>query len=748
MTHPQPHPSDRAVRILFVFAWLAGGDEENELRLLVQSLDPARYRLEAIPCLRLEDGSDQTHQSLKAMGIQVDLTAYDLSFDDTVRYLARKLAGYEIVVSCQNVADVYPALELLLYRPPLIEHGRSVVEVLAGPKHFTTRYVGVTKAITAAAAIRTPLRPELARTLPPMLDMSDFHPTTRWAARALFGFDPATLVIGWNGAFNDIQQTEGFLVVAAAVLAGNPGAVFLLVGPLGPFGLAQFARLAQEPTTSGLIRSVTVARTTDALRDVFSALDILVSLSPDDEMNGAVPRAGAARLPVVSIHEAAVSELLSNGETALLVPTSAVPEAIDRLTRDAGLRRRLGDNLWDRVSATRTCDVVAARWAALFEEILAETVAPPPTLFRSFVQGGFESSTHRLRNGRRLDVIAATAHDVHAESDYRQLSSMGLRTLRDGVRWHLIESSPGRYDFSSLLPMMQAAQRAGAQIIWDLLHYGWPDDIDLWRPGFVDRFAAFAKATAQVWRETTDEIPFWCPVNEMSFFAWGGGDVGYLNPFAIGRGLELKVQLVRASIAACHAVRDVDPRARLVHCEPLITVHPNASIPASRQDAEGHHQAQFEALDMLTGRRWPQIGGDSSLLDIVGVNYYPRNQWIHLGPTIDIDHPSYRPLSDLLFETYARFRRPLFIAETGVEDDRRGPWLRHIAAEVRRSRLRGVPVEGLCLYPIMNHPGWDDDRACHNGLLMQQRDDGLRQVDTGLSKALEQVVAACRSDAF
>jgi hypothetical protein len=27
-----------------------------------------------------------------------------------------------------------------------------------------------------------------------------------------------------------------------------------------------------------------------------------------------------------------------------------------------------------------------------------------------------------------------------------------------------------------------------------------------------------------------------------------------------------------------------------------------------------------------------------------------------------------------------------------------------------------VPVHGLCLYPIVNHPGWEDDRHCHNGL--------------------------------
>ena len=42
----------------------------------------------------------------------------------------------------------------------------------------------------------------------------------------------------------------------------------------------------------------------------------------------------------------------------------------------------------------------------------------------------------------------------------------------------------------------------------------------------------------------------YCPVNEISFLSWGGGDVEYLNPFARGRGFELKVQLARAAMVA------------------------------------------------------------------------------------------------------------------------------------------------------------------------------------------------------
>ena len=104
-------------------------------------------------------------------------------------------------------------------------------------------------------------------------------------------------------------------------------------------------------------------------------------------------------------------------------------------------------------------------------------------------------------------------------------------------------------------------------------------------------------------------MPFWCPVNEISFLAWAGGDAAYLNPFARGRGFELKVQLARAAIAAMHELRAADPRARFVHCEPLIAIHHDPATGRPRREAEGWHDAQYQAFELLSGRLWPQIGG-------------------------------------------------------------------------------------------------------------------------------------------
>src|SRR3954454_4458432 len=119
-------------------------------------------------------------------------------------------------------------------------------------------------------------------------------------------------------------------------------------------------------------------------------------------------------------------------------------------------------------------------------------------LFQSYFMGGFEGSSHRRHDGHQLDLLAMTRHDELVELDYRMVSNCGIRTVRDALRWHLIEESPGLYSWASLVPMLQAARRECIQVIWDLCHYGLPHDIDIWAPAFVDRFAAFAAAAARL----------------------------------------------------------------------------------------------------------------------------------------------------------------------------------------------------------------------------------------------------------
>lgn len=360
-----------------------------------------------------------------------------------------------------------------------------------------------------------------------------------------------------------------------------------------------------------------------------------------------------------------------------------------------------------------------------------------PSPFKSFFQGGFECSTHRRKDGKRLDVIAATAHDLNAEADYRLLNSIGIQTVRDGFRWHLIEHTPGIYDWASFLPMLRAAKITKTQVIWDLCHYGWPDDLDIWSSEFINRFAAFAGAAAKIVREETSEVPFYVPINEISFMAWAGGQFSIFNPYGKGRGHELKVQLVRAAIAAMEAIWNIEPRARMLHIEPAINVLPDTDNPASLPLATSYNAAQFEAWDMLSGRTHPQLGGLPRYLDIIGINYYCHNQWTVTGGPLEFTDEKGRKFSEMLAENYQRYNRPIFIAETGIEGELRPKWLSFVCNEVRNALALEVPIHGICLYPVLNHPGWDDDRHCPNGIIDYALDTFQRTLEVDLLKELQ-----------
>lgn len=352
---------------------------------------------------------------------------------------------------------------------------------------------------------------------------------------------------------------------------------------------------------------------------------------------------------------------------------------------------------------------------------------PAERVFKSYLMGGFECSTHRNASGNRVDVIAATKHAQFARQDYERLSQAGIRTARDGARWYLIETSPYTYDFSSVLPQVRAAHKTGVQVIWDMYHYGYPDDLELLSPEFVDRFAAFGESFVRLLMQEGISRPALCLMNEISFFAWAAGEAAIFHPYLSGHGDDIKRQLVKAYISCAKKIKRICPEALLTYTDPVVNVLPSFSSSENIIDAQNFHNAQYFALDILLGLDEPELGGSYRYVDIMGVNYYDRNQWRHpTGEKLSIDDPQYKPFNRILTETYERYHLPIFIAECGIEGDGRAAWLRTILNETRVAADSGVPIHGVCLYPILDYPGWDDDRYCDCGLWGYADQDGVR----------------------
>ena len=331
-------------------------------------------------------------------------------------------------------------------------------------------------------------------------------------------------------------------------------------------------------------------------------------------------------------------------------------------------------------------------------------------LLNSFYFAGFEASTTYNMRREWIDQIVATEHDRHVDEDYALLREAGLLGAREAIRWPEVDRG-GRLNFESARPFMEAARRHGIQVIWDLFHYGYPEDLDPFSDEFVRRFAAYCGAAAQ-WvahYRRGDEPVYFTPVNEPSFLAWAGGEAGRFSPHCHGRGPEMKVALIRAAIAGINAIRAVIPEARMVNADPLCRVVP----PLDHRDPHAHaddfnRRAVFESWDMLCGRLRPELGGSRRHLDIIGVNYYWTNQWEigHEERPLAEDDPRRWPLGRMLRQVWKRYGGEFVVSETSHTGEMRPVWLRTLADECEALIDEGIPLRGVCLYPILGMPEW------------------------------------------
>ncbi len=355
-------------------------------------------------------------------------------------------------------------------------------------------------------------------------------------------------------------------------------------------------------------------------------------------------------------------------------------------------------------------------------------------MFSSFFLAGFESATGYNAHCQWFDQVAATGHDRRADEDYGLLRQTGLSAAREAVRWPLVDRGDGRYDFSSVVPHLTAARRHGIELIFDLFHFGYPQDVDLFSADFPARFADYAYAATRFLAAHTDGPVYITPINEPSYFSWAAGEAGLFAPHEHGRGWELKVCLIRGAIQGIEAIRAACPDARIVNVDSLCRVVAPFDRPDMQREADDFNdRAVMQGWDMLSGRLLPELGGSPRHLDIVGINYYWTNQWELHRPGLPLDDTDPRrwPLRRLVRAVWERYgSTDILITETSHVGDMRPVWLQELAGECGALLDEGVPLRGVCLYPVLGMPEWHSRHEwTQMGLWdMQPTDDELQRV--------------------
>jgi beta-glucosidase/6-phospho-beta-glucosidase/beta-galactosidase len=363
--------------------------------------------------------------------------------------------------------------------------------------------------------------------------------------------------------------------------------------------------------------------------------------------------------------------------------------------------------------------------------------------FNSFVMAGFECTYALAENRRRLDLLAATKHDERVHDDYAMIKLVGITTAREGFAWSQIDQGNGQSDFARYTPMLEAGWKYGIQQIWDLNHFDYPADLDPFSDEFVTRFAAYAKEVVQLLRKFNSGTIYIVPLNEISFFAWIGADMGWWAPYAKGRenGFKFKTQLVKAAMAAMESIWDVDKDVRFIHVDPFMrrkATEP-ASKSAKKHVKEFNEVVRFEAWDMLCGKVHPEVGGDPKYLDILGVNYYIHNQeWVisEAGQgkrlkhqLMDWESPDRISFALMLKEIHDRYQRPMIVSESGSFGENRIQWWTRTLQEVEEALDMGLPIGGICAYPIMDRPESAGFLLPNSGLWdFEVNDDDCRRI--------------------
>ena len=89
----------------------------------------------------------------------------------------------------------------------------------------------------------------------------------------------------------------------------------------------------------------------------------------------------------------------------------------------------------------------------------------------------------RMRGQFRDNRVEPAANPVDAAT-----------ACRDGVSWVQAYRGTGAPCFARASRLLDAARRNGVTVIWDLMHFGWPDDVDPFDPLFPGRFGRWAAA--------------------------------------------------------------------------------------------------------------------------------------------------------------------------------------------------------------------------------------------------------------
>jgi glycosyltransferase involved in cell wall biosynthesis len=263
------------------------------------------------------------------------------------------------------VEDIASYLGRLFGKPiVMLLHGGAMPEFMARFPKWTRRVLGRAHTIvTPSEFLARAVVPYgfHARVIRNVLDLSKYQYRHRRK------IEPRLL---WMRTFHPIYNPLMAVRVLARLRSTVPDATLLMAGQANGTEV-EVQRLADELGLNGALRLSGFLDAENKMAEA-NAAEIFINTNHIDNMPVSVVEACAMGLPVVSTAVGGLPDLLTDGETGLLVPDDddeAMVEAIEMLLKDLDLTSRLSSK--GRLLAERSSwDEVRPQWEHLFAELV------------------------------------------------------------------------------------------------------------------------------------------------------------------------------------------------------------------------------------------------------------------------------------------------------------------------------------------------------------------------------------------
>ncbi len=305
-----------------------------------------------------------------------------------------------------------------------------------------------------------------------------------------------------------------------------------------------------------------------------------------------------------------------------------------------------------------------------------------------------------LKSGnKRIDELEKTQHYTYFASDLLKAKGLGIDMIRYGIPWHRVEPEKGKWDWNWVDGALDLIHDLDIIPIVDLCHFGTPDWLAE-QGGFASPdFAKHLADYVEVFARRFERVQWYTILNEPLITARFCGREGFWHPFRKDAFELMTEHIADGIIESVKRVREIRPDAVMMQND--VCEHHSAGDPALQSKVDCLNRERFLFWDRCDGY-W----------DVLGLDYYPWTEEIHFKRNRrKVGH--YRGLYQLSKDYWARYKKPLLIAETDQAGtiEARLDWMEQTLSDCQRLNAEGIPVIGYTWWPLIDNINWGAFKA-------------------------------------